>query len=67
MESIIKTLYAFLLVTVYLTRFKVFDGSVDMIIIIRIVLESINFVSETILEGLTEVYIRLVCIERTVR
>ena len=67
MVGIVETLYAYFLVTVYPARFKVFHRSVDVIVIVRIILERIDFVRKTVLKGLPEVYVGFMRIERTVR
>ena len=65
--SIVEAPYAHLLVTVYPARFKVLHRGVDAVVIVRIVLKRVDFVRKTILEGLPEVHVGLMRIERTVR
>ena len=47
-------------------RLKVLDGSVHVVVVVRIVLEGIDLVGEAVLQGLTEVDERLVRVEGTV-
>ena len=46
---------------------KLFDRGIHIVTVVRIVLESVDFVSQSILEGLSEVDVRFMCIERAVR
>ena len=73
MIRIVETLYTLLVLRIYPSRdravgleFKMFDIGIYPIIVIRIVLEGIHFIRQSVLERLPEVYIRLMRIERTV-
>ena len=73
MIRIVETLYTLLVLRIYPSRdravgleFKMFDIGIYPIIVIRIVLEGIHFIRQSVLERLPEVYIRLMRIERTI-
>ena len=55
MVRIVEALYAHLLIPVNSAGFEIFYRCLYMIVVIRIILESIDFISKTILEGLSEV------------
>ena len=66
MVSVVETLYTYPLILIDSAGFKIFYRSIYMIIVVRIVLESIDLVSEPVTESLSEIDIRFMCIERTV-
>ena len=67
MKCIVKTFYMVYFIFICTLGNTVFtklgNVIVDIIIIVRIILESIDFIHQSILECLTEVYIRFMCIE----
>ena len=64
--GVVETFYPFLLASVDASGLEVFYRSVHVVIIIRIVLESIDFVGESVFERLSEIHVRLVRIERAI-
>ena len=67
MISIVETLYMFFLCLIDETRLEILHRSIDHIIIIGIILKSVDFPFDTILESLTCVYRRAMSVERAVR
>ena len=67
MVSIVETLHTFLFICIEPSGFKILHGGIYIIIVIRIVLESVDLIGETIIQCLPEVDIRFMCIERSVR
>ena len=65
--GIVEAFHPFLFASVDASGLEVFHRSVHVVVIVRIVLESIDFVGESVFERLPEIHIRFVCIERTVR
>ena len=66
MIGIIKALDTYPFIFINSSGFKVLYRCIHMIIIIRIVLEGIDFVSESVFERLSEIHVRLVRIERAI-
>ena len=64
--GIVETFHPFLLASVDASGLEVFYRSVHVVIIIRLVLEGIDFVSESVFERLSEIHVRLVRIERAI-
>ena len=64
--GIVEAFHTFLFASVDASGLEVFHRSVHVVIIIRIVLEGIDFVSESVFERLSEIHVRLVRIERAI-
>lgn len=64
---VVEAAHSHLLRLVEAARIEILYGSVHPVVVVRIVLESIDLIGETVLQGLSEVYVRLVRVERAVR
>ena len=64
--SIVETFHTFFVLCIQATGFEILHRGIYIIVVVRIVLESIDLVGKTIVEGLSEIHIRFMCIERSV-
>ena len=55
MVGVVEAFHSFFLIRVETSRFKILYRGIHIVIVVRIVLESIDFVSETIIQCLSEV------------
>lgn len=66
MIRVIEALHAYQLLLVEAARLEVQYGSVDVIIIVRVVLESVHLIGKTVFERLSEMDVRLVRVKRAI-
>ena len=64
--GVVEAFHPFFLASVDTTCFEVFYRGVYIVVIVRIVLERVDLVGEAVLEGLAEVDVRFMRVERTV-
>ena len=55
MVGVVEAFHTFFLIRVETSRFKILYRGIHIVVVVRIVLESIDFVSETIIQCLSEV------------
>ena len=68
--GVVKPFYPFRLFGIEIGRpvfFVTFYRGIDVIVVVRVVLECVYFIRETVFERLTEIDIRLMCVKRAVR
>ena len=66
MICVVEAFHTVELAVIHSACLEIFNRGVDRIVIVRIILERVDFIFETGVESLAEVYIRFVGIERTI-